>query len=448
MPLKILVLDTEFVGVDFCLRAQACGHTVYYYQAPGKGGVDRKDGDGLLTKIKDFDLLRKKYIGLADLIFVTDNVKYIDMLEPYRKLGYPIFGPSLEAAQLEINRETGQKAMKAHGINTIDSKTFHDYDSAIAYVKKQGVPLVSKPSGEADKALSYVAHNPADLVYMLERWKKNPKYVKSARECGFIIQERKSGTELAIGGWFGPGGWSKHFTLNAEFKKLHNGDLGVNTGEQGTLVSYVTAKDKLAQKILLPITPLLEKLQYVGYIDNNAIIDDKGEVWPMEWTCRPGWPLFDNQMALHKGDCAAWMLDLINGEDTLQVKDELCVSVVLTIPDYPYSHFTQKEIEGIPVYHATDMDHIHPKQMMLSEVPCMVGDKVVTMPNYVTSGDYILVATGTGSTITSARRSAYAAIKKVKVPNSPAYRTDIGAGRLVKQLPELHRLGYAKDWQF
>ena len=94
------------------------------------------------------------------------------------------------------------------------------------------------------------------------------------------------------------------------------------------------------------------------------------------------------------------------------------------------------------------MEHIHPKQMMLGEAPCMVGDKVVTMPNYVTSGDYILVCTGTGETITGARRSAYSALKKVKVPNSPAYRTDIGMGRMVKQLPELHRMGYATGWSF
>jgi len=446
--MKVLVIDCEFVGMDFALRCQMAGHDVRYYQKPGKGGKDRKDGDGVLTKIKEFDDLRKKWIGWADLIFTCDNVSYVEMLEPYRKIGYPVFGPGVEGAELEVNRETGQQAMKKYGIATIPYKTFHDYDSAIAYVKKRGVAMVSKPSGEADKALSYVANDAADLIYMLERWSKNPKYVTSAKECGFIIQDKVKGTEMAVGGWYGPGGWSSHFCENFEYKKLHNGDLGVNTGEQGTLVRY-TKKSKLAEKILLPVTPLLKRIGYVGYIDNNAIIDADGTPWPMEFTCRPGWPLFHNQVALHVGDPCEWMVDLLNGRDTLQVLDDQCsISVVVSIPDYPYSHFTAKEVEGIPVYNATDMDHIHPQQMMMGEAPVQVGDKVIDMPNWLTSGDYVFVATGTGETITGARRSAYAAVKKVKIPNSPSYRTDIGVGRLVKQLPELQAMGYAKGFTF
>jgi len=49
---------------------------------------------------------------------------------------------------------------------------------------------------------------------------------------------------------------------------------------------------------------------------------------------------------------------------------------------------------------------------------------------YVSAGDYWLIATGTSPTITGARRSAYAAIRKVHAPNSPFYRLDIGRGRM------------------
>lgn len=446
--LKVLIIDCDCVGFDFGLRCQMWGHEVMYFQAPAKNGGDRRDGDGILTKIKDLNLLRRKWLGWADLIFVTDNVKYIDLLEPFRKMGYPIFGPSVEAAELELDREAGQKAMRDHGIPTIPYKTFHDYDSAIAYVKKRNVPLVSKPSGEADKAMSYVADEADDLCYMLGRWKTNPKFVKSAREHGFILQDKVRGVEMAVGGWFGPGGWSKWICENFEHKKLMNGDLGVNTGEQGTLVRYVK-KSKLFDLALKPVTPLLEKLNYVGYIDNNVIIDDAGDIWPMEFTMRPGWPLFDNQVSLHVGDPAQWMVDLLVGNDTLQVQENICcISVVVTIPDFPYSHLTQKETTGIPVYNATDLDHIHPKNMMAGVAPTALGDKIIDLPCYVTCGDYVYVATGTGETITGARRSAYSAIKKVRMPNSPGYRTDIGVGRLLKNIPLIQRHGYATDISF
>jgi phosphoribosylamine--glycine ligase len=90
------------------------------------------------------------------------------------------------------------------------------------------------------------------------------------------------------------------------------------------------------------------------------------------------------------------------------------------------------------------MEHIHLSEAMLGTAPTMVGDKVVDLPDLVTCGDYTMVVTGTGETITQARASAYKSVKKVKIPNNPFYRLDIGAGRMIKQLPELHKLGFAK----
>ncbi len=447
--MKILLLDTCSNLLDFGMRCQMYGHEVKWWDKTRKDGSLRRAGEGILDKIEDYESLRKRWIGWADLVVLADNTFYLDLLEPYRRIGYPIMGCSVAAAELELDRDAGQRAMKESGLQVIESKSFHDYDAAIAYVKKNaGKVFVSKPSGEADKALSYVATNAADLVYMMERWKKVPKYVESAKSEGFILQERKHGCEMAVGGWFGPGGWAGCWYENFEFKKLMNDDLGVNTGEMGTCSMYVR-QSKLADKILKPLTPILEKLGYVGFIDNNAIIDDKGIPWPMELTMRPGWPTFHNQIATHKNaDPAQWMLDLLEGRDTLEcVEDTVCVSVVLAQPDFPYSHLSAKEVTGIPMYFAPDPEHIHLSEVMLGEAPCQIGDKVADMPCFLTAGDYLAVITGTGPTITSARKAAYSAVKKIKVPNSVFYRTDIGRSKLVTNLPAIQKHGYAlKFW--
>jgi phosphoribosylamine--glycine ligase len=81
---------------------------------------------------------------------------------------------------------------------------------------------------------------------------------------------------------------------------------------------------------------------------------------------------------------------------------------------------------------------------MLGDAPCQAGEKVVEMPCLLTAGDYVLVATGVGETITGARKSAYTAVKKVSIPNSPGYRLDIGRSKLVEQLPKIQRLGFAR----
>lgn len=448
--MKILCLDTASNALDFLMRCQQYGHEVMWWDKTRKDGSDRRAGEGLVPKLRDYEALRKKWIGWADLIYVLDNVCYLDLLEPYRQMGYPIFGCNVEAAELELDRGAGQKAMKAAGIPIIEGKDFHDYDAAIAYVRKNADQVfVSKPSGEADKALSYVANSAADLIYMLNRWKTVPKYVESAKKDGFIIQEKKLGAEMAVGGWFGPGGWSQWWSENFEYKKLMDGDLGVNTGEQGTLCRLVS-QSRLADLALKPMTKTLERLGYVGHIDNNVIIDAKGNIWPMEFTMRDGWPLKHNHVALQQGDPAQWMLDLLNGKDTMQATDGLVsISVVVTIPDYPYSKITNKEVCGIPIYGASDMEHIHLSEVMIdNEIPVQVGDRVVEMPCYVTAGDYVMVVTGTGETITGARRSAYTAIDKIRIPNSPSWRLDIGRSKLVENLPKIQRYGFARNLSF
>ena len=446
--MRILAIATGSNALDWLMRCQEAGHQCLWYDKPRPSGEDRHAGEGIVRKIRDYDELRRKWIDWADLIFLPDNVAYLEMLEPYRRAGYPIFGCNLEAVEWELDREVGQKIMKQCGMAIIPGKTFHDYNDAIAYVKREGKAFVSKPSGDGERAMSYVASSAADLVYMLQRWNKIDKYRAAARKEGFILQEKKDGVEMAVGGWFGPHGWSKWFCENWENKKLMVGDLGVNTGEMGTTVRYVR-KSKLAEQVLLPATEHLKRIGYVGYVDNNCIITEDGTPWPLEWTMRPGWPIFHNQVSLHEGDPAQWMLDCLHGKDTLKVKEgEVSISVVMALPDFPYSRITNKELCGIPIYGAEDMEHLHWSEVMVGTAPREVGGKVVDLPGPVTAGDYVLIATGTGETITGARRSAYAAIKKVKIPNSPFYRTDIGVGRLKKQLPFLQKLGYAKGLSY
>ena len=445
---RLLIIDNASNCLDMAMRAQLSGWSVKWYDKPHSDGVPRLAGHGMVDKIDDFAELQRKWLDWADLIYLPDNARWLDLLEPYRLKGYPILAPSAEAAQLELNRATGQKAMADVGIPVMESKAFFDYDEAIAYVKKHPQFLVSKPSGDANKALSYVASDPADLVFMLERWKKKPELKAAARKEGFILQERKYGIEMAVGGWFGPHGFSKWFYENWEYKKLMADDLGVATGEMGTL-SRMVKRSKLAEQVLLPIAPTLHKLGYVGYVDNNCIIDADGP-WPMEWTIRDGWPSKHNVTAhVKNADTMQWQLDLLNGLDTMEcVEGEVCVSVLVALPDFPYSRITNKELCGIPVRGAEDMEHIHLSEVMVGEAPTMVGDKVITLPGLVTCGDYTMVVSGTGDTITAARRAAYGAVKKVKIPNNPFYRPDIGAGRMKKQLPLLHKMGYAKGLEF
>jgi phosphoribosylamine--glycine ligase len=426
--MNLLVISTEgTAGLDFCIRARSFGHVVRLFIRNNKDGSRSDTGVGLIERVPHWE----PHMGWADLIFCTDNNFYSSMLDNYIVKGYPVFGCSSAASLWEQDREIGAEVFKRAGIKTIPSKTFTKYDEAIAYVNETNKRFVCKPIGDGDKALSYVAKSPKDMIFMLGRWKK-----EKAHKGAFVLQEFRGGIEMAVGGWFGQNGFSKYKCENWEFKKQYNDDLGVATGEQGTVLRY-TEGSKLAGCVLDPLEDLLHGLGYFGYIDVNCIIDKEGTPWPLEFTMRPGWPLFQIQQRLHKGDPCEWMIDSLDGIDSLKVSKDIAIGVVISMPPYPVPYLTKKECSGYPLF-GLEMDDaldcVH-----LSEVQKGVEEE------FDTAGDYVCTVSGLGKTVSDAKCEAYKNIKsKIEIPNSIGYRTDI-SDRLKEQIPVLHSLGYCKD---
>ena len=433
--MRLLIIDPNANGLDLAVRAQRHGHQVKLFirKLPKNEFV----GKGYVELVDDF----KPWLRWADLVFNTDNTYYLRDLDAHRKEGGLVCGATQESAEWELDREVGMDVLREHGIAVPPYEEFNDYDKAIRHVRKTNLRFVSKPSGDADKSLSYCSHGPADMVFMLERWKRLGK-LKSP----FILQEFIPGVEMAVGGWIGPEGFVAGWCENFEFKKLMNNDLGVQTGEQGTVLRYVK-KSKLAEQVLKPLERTIVETGHTGYVDVNCIIDEEGTPWPLEFTMRPGWPTFNIQEPLHKGDIAQWMMDLSSGKDPPISTNLLSMGVVLSVPDYPYSHLTKKEVAGIPIYgiNYSLVEHLHPCEMMMGKAPCEPHLKEELIP--MTGGDYVLVMTATGESVQECRQTVYRRLKRLNVPNSPMYRTDIGV-RLAKQLPLLQKKGFAKGMVF
>jgi phosphoribosylamine--glycine ligase len=440
--MRILIVD-NFGGdgvLDWALRCQADGHKVkwYYTVRPGK---NEHMGKGLVERVDDW----RPWARWADLIFQTDNAKHVYPLESYRAQGYPIVGPNLAGAAWELDRKLGQQILKKNGVPVPPFREFKDYDQAISFVKREGRRFVSKPCGdEEDKSLSYCSKSPADMVFMLQRWKRNGRLKSS-----FLLQDFIPGTEMAVGGWFGPHGFNAGWCENWEFKKLMAGDTGPATGEMGTVLRFVR-KSKLADLVLKPLEQALAEIKYCGYVDVNTIIDEDGNPWPLEFTMRPGWPTYNIQQALHTGDHAEWLANLAAGKDMKNfILDRVATGVVMAIPDFPYSHITRKEVTGVPIYGLTPQisSNVHPCSVMQGEAPHNVDGKVVNLAGWVTAGDYVLIASGTGDSVQEARRRAYSVLKKIEVPASPFWRPDIGQ-RLQKQIPLIQQKGFARGLSF
>lgn len=438
--MKLLVIDFEplGIGLNLCLRCQDVGDDVRYWQ-PTKMGNKARAGENLVNQIHDW----KAWMRWADMIVLTDNSKYRDEFDVYFKKGFPIFGCNKLAGDLELDRNHGQEMLDSLGINIIPYETFTNFDKAIEYVKKTNKVYVSKPLGDADKAMSYVPQSPADLIFKLERWKK-----ENAIKNGFILQEMCKGVEMAVGCWFGPGGWSSAICENWEEKRFMNDGLGENTGEQGTTLRYVS-KSKLFKEVLEPCGEYLKSIKYIGYVDMNCIIDKQGTPRPLEFTMRFGWPLFNIQLALHKDAPSKWMFALMEGKSEIKVSSDVAVGVVISHGDYPRMKNPVEDTDGFPLYgiHEGNRNAFHPVGVRDGVAPLMFGNKIKESSCLVTTNSYIGVVTGTGSTISEAQEDCYNTAWELNLPSNRMFRTDIGT-RLGEQVKDLHKMGYAKDLEY
>lgn len=439
--MRVLILDVEQMGLDFAARCVEAGHEVRWK----RGTAETKDGVGFegVEIVQDW---RGHMAWARDgLILTTGNCKWLHELDRYRDLGFKIFSPTVQSADLEIDRGLGMQVMQAAGIEVPPYEQFADLKAAEKFARKSDKAWVFKTLGsEEDKALSYVATDPPDLVGWLQRQQARGLTLKGP--C--MLQEKiDMAAELGVSGWFGPGGFlPDKWQVCFEHKKLMGGEHGPNTGEMGTVCQYATT-DKLAEQMLEPMAGILTAAGHRGDFAVNCGIDSKGNAWPFEFTCRLGWPAFFIQCASHKGDPVQWMRDLLDGEDTLKVRTDVAIGVVMAQPRWPYGHTPPSEAEGNPITGAEDVwANLHPAQMMIAKGPTMEDGKVVDRPTYQTTGDLVCVATGLGKTVETARKAVYDTVDEVKFPNR-IFRDDIGC-KLEAVLPKLHGWGYAEAMDF
>lgn len=441
--MRVLLIDQECLGLDFALRCVEAGHEVRWYRHSPKRPL--RDGEGFkgFTIVPDW----RSSMGWAKdgLVLCTGNFTFLQELDRFRDLGFKIFAPTVKSAELEIVRSKGMEAMEAAGIDIPPYTCHNTLQEAEAHVRKSGKAYVFKTMGsEDDKSLTYVSSDPADMVGWIQN--KISKGMKLKGPC--MLQEKIDMlAEVGVSGWFGPEGFLPNkWQICFEHKKLMNGEIGPNTGEQGTVTQYC-AKDTMADACLKPMEAILKVLGHRGDFALGACVDTKGKIWPFEWTARLGWPAFYIQVASHKGDPAQWMRDLLDGKDTLRVSNDVAIGVVMAQPRYPYNCSPPDLVEGNPISGLTKViDNIHPASVMLAKGPIWEGGKIVDAKIPQTTGEYVLVATGLGKTVQKARDKVYDTVSQVKFANA-MYRTDIGE-KLEKPLTKLHNFGFAKDMQY
>jgi phosphoribosylamine---glycine ligase len=431
--MRILGIGDDLDLGDMYLRLAASGHEVrVHVKNPAYHGVMA----GLLERIEDWraqlDWVRQ---AGRDGVIVFESVGQGAVQDRLRADGFQVVGGTEFGDRLEGDRAFGQEVLRELGLRTAGTWAFRDHAAAIAFLAERPGRYVYKPNGHGNPSTrTYVGalEDGRDLAAVLAT---QARLTPAGVTPDFVLMEHVSGVETGVGAYFDGERFLRPACLDWEHKRFFNGDLGELTGEMGTLVTY-RGSERLFAEVLEPLAPRLAGRGHHGYVNVNTVVNEDG-VWPLEFTCRFGYPGFAILDALQVDGWEGILRGMLgSGGSRFATADGWAVGVVLTVPPFPYLDPDPRASADLPIFVRGGMDAIARRHLHFAEV-------ALRGPDLVTSGasGYVLVATGTGAEVAAAQRDAYALIERVTVPNA-RYRTDIGERFRRADGARLRKLGY------
>ena len=411
IPKKFLFVSWESLSGDLAWQIKKEGHEVKVYI---KNEDDKDVYDGFLEKIDDW----KTHIDWADII-VFDDVGFGKEADELRKKGKLIVGGSEYTDRLEENREFGQSEMKRMGMLTLPHWDFTSHDDALVFIEQNPGRYVYKPSGfvpSDSKGILFLGKD-EDGKDIHEIIRSNKK-ILAKKIKQFQLQKFAAGVEVAVGAFFNGNDFIYPVNVNFEHKKLFPGDIGPFTGEMGTLM-YWSNPNTIFKTTLEKMREEFKKSGYVGYVDINCIANARG-IYPLEWTCRFGYPTISIQMEGVLSEWGDFLYKIAKGESyDLKTKKGFQIGVICAVPPFPFDDKAEMNIykDLSIIFKKPSLDGMH------------LGDVKLVDENWRIAGEtgYALVVTGSGVTVEDARKRVYGRLDNILLQNM-FYRTDIGFG--------------------
>ena len=391
------------------------------FVAPGNPGT-ANIAKNVNIKVSDFDAI-EKFVDESkiDLVVVGPEVPLIDGLAD-RLLAMNgnkplVLGPKKDGAQLEGSKDFAKQFMMRHNIPTAKYKTFNGntYAQAVDFLKTLQPPYVLKADGPA-AGKGVIIESDFNIACNELKEMFSGKFGKSSAEV--VIEEFLSGIELSV---FvltdGHGGYTI-LPEAKDYKRIGEGDTGLNTGGMGS-ISPVPFADKVFMKkiesrIIKPTIDGLikENIDYRGFIF-FGLINVNGEPYVIEYNVRMGDPETESVMLRVDGD----FLDLLvaaaqgnlNGKQC-QINPLTAATVVLASGGYPEDYKKGFVINGL--------DNV--KDSIIFHAGTKEKDGAI-----VTDGGRVLTVSSLGSSIPDALQKSLDGIAKLSFEGA-YHRRDIG----------------------
>ena len=340
-----------------------------------------------------------------DLVVIGPEIPLCAGLgDDLRAAGFPVFGPGAKGAQLEGSKAFAKDFMVRHGIPTAASGTFDDEVSALAFIAKNGAPIVVKADGLAAGKGVTVAMTEAEAVAAVKDCFAGAFGAAGHR---VLIEEFLDGEEASLFALC-DGETILHLATAQDHKRVGDGDTGPNTGGMGTYSPAPVcdaAVDAICEREVLSrfLAGLKANgLEFRGVIFIGLMIGSKG-VRLLEFNVRFGDPETQSLMMRWKSGMADALLKTATGKlkDAKPVfSDEPAVCVVLASGGYPGDYAKGFPISGLEAAAATGAKVFH-------------AGTALKDGQIVNTGGRVLGVTASAATVRQALDIAYSGVDKI-----------------------------------
>jgi len=328
-----------------------------------------------------------------------------------------IIGPSRAGAKLEGSKSYSKDFMQRHSIPTARYGKFNrdSIQSAKEFLSTMEAPYVLKADGLAGGKGVLILEDLKEAYQALEAMLKDGKFGNAGESI--VIEEFLEGIELSVF-LLTDGNEYVLFPSAKDYKRIGEGDTGLNTGGMGSIcpVPFADAEfmNKVKDRIINPTIKGFrsEGVEYVGFIF-IGLMNVGGDPYVIEYNCRMGDPETESVMPRIKSDllpilwqCSGKELE----EQTLEEIDQVVASVMLVSGGYPEAYEKGKFIYGLNQVENSIVFH--------------AGTKI-SEEHVVTNGGRVLTLTAFGQDLNQALAAAYNDAQKVSF-EAVYYRRDLG----------------------
>ncbi len=385
--------------------------------APGNGGTGEDAGN--VSPVSHAGILAFCRKEVIDLVVVGPEGPLVEGLaDMLGENGVAVFGPSAKAAQLEGSKGFTKEICRKHNIPTAAYETFADMESALAYVRKRGAPIVVKADGLAAGKGVTVAMTEKEALDAI-RDIMGGKF--GAAGASVVIEEYLEGEEVSFFA-LSDGKDAIEFGSAQDHKRAYDGDKGPNTGGMGTYSPAPVMTEALRRcvmdEIINPTVRAMaaEGMPYKGVLFAGLMITQSGPKL-IEYNVRFGDPETQSLMVRLDSDLVPALLACVKGGlDSVEIrfKSQAALCVVMAAEGYPGEYRKGTVIKGLE------------KASAPAGIKIFHAGTQATDGGIIATGGRVLGVTALGGSIGEAQQLAYKAIASIDWPEGFC-RRDIGS---------------------